>query len=132
VDRTVLIVDDDVNAQIIAETLLRLRGLRVSLAGDGIEACDLVGQENFAVVVLDLNLPGMNGFELLRRLRGRFGSLRLSAEPRVLALTSRHEPEVEDFARRLGADAFLRKPLAPGQFVRTVERLVGSKAPQAA
>jgi CheY-like chemotaxis protein len=132
VDTTVLIADDDVNAQIIAETLLRLRGFRVRRAADGAEACDIVRREEIAVVVLDLSLPGMNGFELLRRLRGRFGPLPLASEPRVLAVTSRQDPEVERFALRLGADAFLRKPLALPHFIRTVEQLVGSATPQAA
>ncbi len=131
-ERTVLIADDDVNAQIIAETLLRLRGLAVRRATHGTEACDIVRHEDIAVVVLDLSLPGMNGFELLRQLHGRFGPRPLPANPRILVVTDRHEPEVERFVRRLGADAFLRKPLAPAQFVKTVEELVGNVAPQAA
>jgi CheY-like chemotaxis protein len=132
VDSTVLIADDDVNAQIIAETLLRLRGLRVRRAADGAEVCDIVQQEEIAVVVLDLSSPGMNGFELLRRLRGRFGPLPSANQPRILAVTSRQDPEVERFALRLGANAFLRKPLASPRFIRTVEELVGSATPQAA
>ena len=131
-DHTVLIADDDVNAQIIAETLLRLRGLHVRLAGDGTEVCEIVQREEIAVVVVDLNLPGVNGFELLRRLRARFGPLPLRTQPRILATTSRQEPEVESFALRLGADAFLRKPLDARQFIVTVENLVGNVAPQAA
>ena len=131
-DPTVLIADDDVNAQIIAETLLHLRGFRVRRTADGAEACDIVGREEIALVVLDLSLPGMNGFELLRRLRGRFGPLPLASEPRILAVTSRQDPEIERFALRLGANAFLRKPLGSLDFIRTVEQLVGSATPQAA
>ncbi len=131
-DRTVLIADGDVNAQIIAETLLRLRGLDVRRVADGAAACDLVRREQIAVVVLDLNLPGMNGFEVLRRLQGRFGPPPLPGSPRVLVVADRQEPEVERFVRRLGADAFLRKPLPPAQFIKTVEQLAGNAAPQAA
>ncbi len=131
-ERTVLIADDDVNAQIIAETLLRLRGLNVCRAADGAHACDIVRHEDVAVVVLELSLPGMNGFELLRRLKGRFGPPPLPATPRILVVADRREPEVERFVLRLGADAFLRKPLAPAQFVKTVEELAGQAAPQAA
>jgi CheY-like chemotaxis protein len=124
-DATVLIVDEDVNAQIVAQTLLGLRGLRVRLAADGAAACDLVRDENVAVVVLDLNLSGMSGFELLRRLRG-------PRDPRILAVTSSPEPEVERFAFRMGADAVLRKPLVPAQFIVTVEELADDAEPQAA
>jgi CheY-like chemotaxis protein len=132
VDPTVLVADDDVNAQIIAETLLRLRGFHVRRAGDGTEASDVVRDEDIAVVVLDLDLPGLNGSELLRQIRARLAQSPLLSTPRVLAVTSRREAEVERFALRVGADAVLRKPLAPGQFIRTVERLVEQAAPQAA
>ena len=125
---SVLIVDADANARIIAETLLRLRGLTVRSAGDGPEACDIVQRHDVAVVVLDLNLPGMNGFEVIRRLRSRFATPRLSVAPHVMVVTSRSEPEVEQFALRLGADAFLRKPVEPRAFIATVERLMMAPA----
>lgn len=131
-DPTVLVADDDVNAQIIAQTLLRLRGLQVRLAGDGSEASHLVRNEDIAVIVFDLDLPGLNGSELLRQIRTRFGWTPLRSRPRILAVTNRREAEVERFALRVGADAVLRKPLAPSQFIRTVERLVQQAAPQAA
>ena len=69
----VLIVDDDVNAQIITETLLRLRGLDVRVTTDPADAADIIAREEVGVVVVDLNMPGMNGFEGLRRLRAAFG-----------------------------------------------------------
>jgi CheY-like chemotaxis protein len=127
-NHTVLIVDDDVNARIIAETLLELRGLRVRLATDGTEACEMVRREGAAVVVVNLSLPGMNGFEVLRRLRGRFETLRLPAQPRIVVTSDREEPEVERFALRLGADAFLRKPVAPNRFIAIVEQFIGQTA----
>ena len=132
VSPTVLIVDEDVNAQIIAETLLRLRDLGVRLARDGTEACDIMRHGDIDVVVLDVSVPGMNGFEVLRRLRGRLKPLPLATKPRILVVTDRQEPEVERFAFRLGADAFLRKPLPPAQFVKTVQQLVEGAAPEAA
>src|SRR5438132_7330914 len=119
----VLIADDDVNAQIILETVLRLRGLRVLLAADGAEACEIARREHVAVVLLELNLPGMNGFEVLRRLRGRFGAPHLPNQPRVIVVTGRAEPEVERFVLRLGAHAFLRKPVDPGQLIEGIEGL---------
>lgn len=129
---TVLVADEDVNFQIIADTLLTLRDFRVRLAGDATEAEALLRQESVAVVIVDLELPGMNGFEFLRRLDGRPGWLTIPTEPRIVVLTARTEPEVERFALRLGAHAVLRKPLAPGHFIRTVEQLVGCATPQAA
>ena len=125
----VLIVDDDVNAQIIAETLLRLRGLAVRVARDAADACDIVAHEDVGVVMVDLNMPGLNGFEMLRHLRE--GSRAGTTPPRIVVVTDRTAPEVERFGRRLGADAVLRKPLEPRQFIATVERLMPTGAQQA-
>jgi CheY-like chemotaxis protein len=122
----VLIVDDDVNACIITETLLRLRGLDVRLASDGAEACEMVQREGAGVVVLDLGLAGMNGFEVLRRLRGRFETLRLPTQSRIIVTSDREEPEVERFVMRLGADAFLRKPVAPQRLIGMVEQFLAA------
>jgi DNA-binding response OmpR family regulator len=132
VSPTILIVDEDVNAQIIAETLLRLREFGVRVARDGTEACDILRHEDIAVVVLDASAPGVNGFELLRRRRGRFGPLPVATKPRILVVADRQEPEIERFALRLGADAFLRKPLAPARFIKSVQELADGAAPQAA
>ena len=76
------------------------------------------------VVDLDPAVGGMNGWDLLRHVNGRFGGLPLPAQPRVLAVSRRTEPEVERFARRLGADAFLYKPLQPRAFIETAEALL--------
>ncbi len=130
-DRAVLVADADVNAQVIATTLLQLRGLDIRVTDDGISACEIVRSDSICALVLDLNLPRLNGFEVLRRLRGQSGA-HLATTPRILVVTDRQEPEVERFVRRLGADAFMRKPMNPRRFIAAVEQLVGSTAPQAA
>jgi len=124
VNGTVLMADDDANARIIAETLLEGRGLRVRSAIDGPDARDIISRERPAVVILDLALPGMNGLELIRWLQGRCEVLPFLTQPRIVAVTDRAEPAIERFALRLGADAFLRKPVEPHQFITTVERLI--------
>ncbi len=122
---TILIADADLNAQIIMRTLLDLRGYAVRGASDGVEAWEVLRHEDIALAIVDLQLPGLNGFELLRRLNGRFGStLRSSHQPRTLMMAEEAEPETQQFVRRLGADAFLRKPIAPRRLIDTVERLL--------
>lgn len=124
--RSVLIGDQDVGSSTTAADVLHRGGLRVHVVADGPQVCDIIRRDrNVAVVMLDLNLPGMNGFELVRLLRGRFGPPRLSTETRIVAVSDRREPEVERFVMRLGADVFLRKPVALVQFVRTIEKLLG-------
>ena len=127
---TVLIIDEDVNAQIIAETLLRLRGLDVHVATDPAEADEILAHEEVGVVVMDINAAGMSGFEVFHRLR--VAAQALTTPPRLVVVTERREPELERLARRLGVAAVLRKPMNHRQFIATVEGLVDSAAPQAA
>lgn len=123
-ESAVLIIDDDVNAQIIAETLLRLRGFAVRVTPDAAEALDIIARDDIGVVVVDVNMPGMNGVEGVRRLRAAAGAL--AAPPRIILMTDRCAPEVERFSQRSGADAVLSKPMEPGRFIATVERLTPS------
>ena len=125
---TVLIVDDDVNAQIIAETLLQTRGWQVRSVGDGTEALETLQHDPADVVVMELALPGMNGWELIRHLRGRFQPLPLSLQPRIVVVSSESDPATEAFALRLGADAYLKKPVVPAQFVKQVEELLSRQS----
>jgi len=118
---TVLVVDDDANARIIAETLLRVRGLHVRSTGDPAEAPALIDDPDVAVVVLDLGASALNGVDMLHRLRNH-----PETSAHVIAITDRTEPEVERFAERMGADAFLRKPLQPAAFINLVEQLLGT------
>lgn len=123
---TVLIVDDDVNARIIAETLLETRGWRVYSAGDGAEACEMFGRLGPTVVVTELTLPGMNGLELIRHLRGRFQPLPMVGQPHIVVVSNESDPATQAFALRLGANAFLTKPVVPAQFVKQVEELIAT------
>jgi DNA-binding response OmpR family regulator len=127
-ESTVLIVDDDVNAQIIIETLLRLREFEVRVTADVEEAADIIARADVGVVVVDLNMPGMNGFEGVRRLRAASGAP--ATAPRVIVTTDRSAPEVDRFAQRIGADAVLRRPLEPGRLIATVERLMPAVGPR--
>jgi CheY-like chemotaxis protein len=125
---TVLIVDEDVNARIIAETLLRSRGLHVLAATDAAAACDIMCCEGVAVVVLALALADTRGLEVLRRLRGRFETRTLPTQPRVVVVADWAEPAVERLAVGLGADAVLRRPLSPAEFIHLIERLVAENS----
>ena len=121
---TVLIIDADPHARMLTETLLRLRDVRVYSATSAIDASETVRREDVTVVVLDVSSPGTHGFDILRQLRGRFSQLR------IVVMTDWEEAAVEHLARRLGADAFLRKPISPGALVRIVEELLTIAAPR--
>lgn len=114
---TVLIVNENANARIIAEALLQARGIAARSAEDATEAVEALDRDaSVGVLLLDLDemSPGRSGWELLRQLR------RLSRPPRVVVQSERREAETETFARRLGAEAFLRKPTAPEELLDTI------------
>ena len=102
----VLIVEDD---KVLSDGLTRhlhQSGYVVEVAGNGVEANAVLATEEFDLVVLDIGLPGMDGFEILRRVRRRPGYLP------VLVLTARDALEDRVHGLDLGADDYLVKPFA--------------------
>ena len=128
-NKMIVLIDDDLNAQIIAETLLRVRGLDVRTATDGSHAWELIRRHGATLLILGLVLPGMNGWEAMRRLCGRVEASPPQVRPRLLVTGSRTEPESERLARHLGADGFLHKPFDPRRFFETLEQLMTPRAP---
>jgi DNA-binding response OmpR family regulator len=114
--------DDDLTARLVVETL-RDAGYRVVRGRDGDEALELARTEQPSLIVLDLNMPGRRGYEVLR------GALRQPRRPRVLILTALGRADVERQTRDLGADDFMRKPFAPHDLARrAVSLLVADRA----
>jgi len=121
--QTVLIVNENVNARIIVETLLQSRGIHALVAEDGVEALEILERSpSVGVLLLDLDemSPGMSGWELLRQVRRRHDGVPLRRPPRIVVQSERRESETESFVRRLGADVFLRKPTPPADLLDTV------------
>ena len=126
---SILIVGDDMNGRTAAALLLPIRGMHVLSATDAAAACDILSCEGAAVVVLDLTFPDTRGFEVLRRLRGRFETRVLPTQPRVVVLADWPESAIERLAVGLGADVFLRKPVAPGEFLGAIEQFLPATEP---
>ena len=125
---TVLIVSEDASVRLSIEAVLRSRGLPVRSAADGSEAYELLRSHDgvFAVLVVDFDagVSGMNGWELLRRVRGRFEGPPLAVPPRVVVVSSIAEPATERFVRRLGAHDFLLKPVGSAEMTEAVVALI--------
>ena len=111
--------DDDLTAQLIVETL-REAGYRVIRGRDGDEALELARDEQPKLIVLDLNMPGRRGYEVLRC------ALRQPRRPRVLVLTALGRADIEREIRALGADDFMRKPFAPHDLARRAVSLLAA------
>jgi DNA-binding response OmpR family regulator len=102
----VLIVEDVPEMSELVRTYLQVEGLEAVEAGSAEEAESLIGEGGFDLVVLDLNLPGMDGFEFLQRLR------KTSTVP-VMIVSARDEDEDVVSALGIGADEYLTKPFSP-------------------
>jgi len=113
----ILVVDDDDRIRSLLSRYLRERGLRVSAAPDGAEALDLAGQMQFDLVILDVMMPGLDGFETTRRLRA-------AGDTPILLLTARGEPEDRIQGLSLGADDYLPKPFEPEELVLRVQAIL--------
>ncbi|MDW8361227.1 MAG: response regulator [Myxococcales bacterium] len=119
----VLIVDDEINARRALAIGLRLEGFEVREACDAEQALEMLDDEPLDVAIIDLMMPGMNGLELLRRIR--------RAHPRMrLLLTSAYHLSARQLERAdVGASAFVPKPFRLDELVAFLRARTSSSAP---
>jgi CheY-like chemotaxis protein len=117
---SVLIVDDDPSIRkLVATTLEDVAGFELVEAADGDEALALAREEAPAIVLLDIDMPGIDGFEACRRLRAQ----PQTADTTVVMLTAAADEEAERAAEEAGADLFITKPFSPLELLRLVDDL---------
>jgi CheY-like chemotaxis protein len=121
----VLVVDDSADIRLLARTLLRRAGHQVREAGSAEEALTLIVAEPPDVVLLDLQLPGMDGWGLLAELRAQ-GRL---AHTRVVVFSAHVDPAELRRAPEEGASGYLVKPFTASDLFAAVEQ--AAKGPQA-
>jgi two-component system response regulator MprA len=119
----VLVVDDEPDVRQAVETALELEGHRVATAVDGLDALKRLGQGEFDVIVLDVLMPNLNGFEVCRRLR------RNGNRTPILILTARDSEEDTIRGLDLGADDYLVKPFALGELLARLRALLRRTRP---
>lgn len=123
----VLVVDDSITVRRVMQRLLRRQGYRVALAADGQQGLDQIAQERPALVLTDIEMPRMDGFELLHAIRSD-GAL---ADLPVVVITSRAAEKHRDHAHDLGASHYLGKPYSENELLGLV-RTYAVPAPAAA
>lgn len=117
----VLVVDDNHDAADTLSMLLEFLDYEVKTAYDGQQAVDIAAQFKPQLVILDINMPVMDGYEAAKILRGRNGG----GERTVLvALTAIATPEAKDKARDAGFDIHLRKPVDGGELTGLLKRIL--------
>jgi DNA-binding response OmpR family regulator len=112
----VLVVDDEPGIRAVLAELLIDEGYRVVVAQDGVEALRQIGDVSPDLVLLDLNMPKLTGWEVVERLRA------LAITLPIVIMTAGQSATIE--AARLGAAAALPKPFAIDDVLTTIERLV--------
>jgi two-component system, OmpR family, response regulator len=111
---SILVVDDDRTSRHLTESLLKREGWKVTGAKDGVDALELLRTHRFALMLLDVWMPRMNGLELLEQLRT------LEHRPRVVVMTSDETPATLLQAVRDQAFTYVHKPVDPELLIETV------------
>jgi chemosensory pili system protein ChpA (sensor histidine kinase/response regulator) len=125
-ERVVVVADDSISVRKFVGRMLEKNGYRVILASDGLEAAELITQHGCHLVITDLEMPRMTGYELMAQLRQSPATRRIP----VMVVTSRAGAKHRDRAMKEGAVAFLTKPVQEDQLTEAVEQLIGTEAPQ--
>jgi CheY-like chemotaxis protein len=115
----VLVVDDDPNILALLRTTLRNHGAHCETADNGRDAIRLIREQEPQVVVLDVNMPGMDGYEVLSAIRAE------ELPTQVILLTARQQERDVLRGFELGADDYLIKPLNPLELLARLKRLSG-------
>jgi chemosensory pili system protein ChpA (sensor histidine kinase/response regulator) len=123
-ERLIVVADDSISVRKFVGRMLEKNGYRVKLAADGMEAAELVAQHGCHLVITDLEMPRMTGYELMVQLRQSPTTRRIP----VMVVTSRAGAKHRDRALKEGAAAFLTKPVQEDQLIAAVEQLMGAEA----
>jgi CheY-like chemotaxis protein len=116
----VLLVDDYPDAREMYSEYLQYSGFDVIEAGNGIEALQQAVERSPDIILMDLSLPVMDGWEATRRLKAD----RRTASIPVVALTGHALAGISEGARRAGCDAFITKPCLPEDLVKEIRKVL--------
>jgi CheY-like chemotaxis protein len=120
---TVLLVEDEESLRKVMRDLLERDGYNVAEAADGVAALDQVDRVAPDVIMLDLNLPGLDGYNVLQQLRSRSATSRIP----VIVLTAKGDEDNEVRVFQLGADDFLTKPFRAKALSARLEAVLGRR-----
>jgi two-component system alkaline phosphatase synthesis response regulator PhoP len=123
-DKKILVIEDDPATLRLVDYSLRHKGYQVLTASNGLEGIRKARKEKPDVVILDVMLPGMDGFEICHRLR----SEPETAQVLILMFSAKAQEVDRNMGLKVGADDYLTKPVDPGEMVSRVESLLNQKA----
>ena len=120
----ILVVDDSITVRRVTQRLLQREGFRVSMAADGLQALERLQEEIPLVVLSDIEMPRMDGFDLARNIRA---DVRLKGMP-IIMITSRIAEKHREHAMELGVDHYLGKPYSEDELISLVRRYCDADA----
>jgi len=117
---TILVVDDSASVRKMVQFTLEAKGMQVRVADDGLEALEVLRHHTIDAIILDINMPKMNGLELLQKVKsdGAYATIP------VIMLTTEGQDEDKDKAVALGASAYVVKPFKPSQLLKLLEEVL--------
>jgi len=113
----ILVVDDSITVRRVTQRLLQREGYRVAMAADGLQALERLAEEKPTVVLSDIEMPRMDGFDLARNIRG---DARLKDLP-IIMITSRIAEKHREHAKELGVDHYLGKPYSEEELLSLIK-----------
>jgi pilus assembly protein CpaE len=123
----ILVVDDDANVQRLLQYTLKQEGYDVVVASDGAEGFRLWGAEEPDLILLDVMLPKLDGYQVATKIRTEEGS---SSHVPIIMLTAEREVEQKVRGLRAGADDYLIKPFHPAELLARIKSLLARFAPK--
>lgn len=114
----ILVVDDEQDVVALIETTLKGEGFDVVTAYDGITALDVCNTEKPDLILLDIMMPMMSGYEVCEQIKAN----PLTQHIPVLCISSAHSPEARAHCFRVGAVELLKKPFLPAELIAQVKR----------
>ncbi|PXV58562.1 twitching motility two-component system response regulator PilH [Dyella jiangningensis] len=117
----ILVVDDSATIRAVLGRMLEVDGYEVVRAADGESALEMARAEPPAMIFLDIVLPGMNGFAVLRALRHD----PLTQHVPIVMISGNQQATEQFYVQRFGADDFISKPFGQAEVARSIDRLVG-------
>ena len=118
--KRILTIDDSKTIRDMLRMTLVDAGFEVLQAEDGQEGCDVMDKETVDLVITDINMPRMNGYDVVRNLRAR---PELKGLP-ILVLTTESDTDKKNLAREAGATGWMVKPFDPDRLVATVRKVI--------
>ena len=119
-ERTILLIEDDPLSARLVDLILKSEGHQVIMVQDGFQGLAVAQNTTLDLILLDLMLPGIDGFEVLRQLRAD----PKTADVKVVVVSAKSQPADKEKAAELGTDAYLTKPYRKVELLEVVRSLL--------